>query len=444
MSSIFADPIFITSFFAVIFICMATSLWGTILLIGRQPLLSESLSHACYPGLLFGVLIANQSSMQMFPIIVCGCLLAILGFVVIELLRTKLHTHRDSALCFVLVSFFGAGVVLSTYVKNSNPVLFNRIHAYLYGQAATLGYREAWLALGVLALSIFVIWWWYRQILVMIFDREFANTCGLNTRWAEYIVLVFIALVVVSGVRSIGVILLAAMFVAPPLAARQFSDQLNKILLLACLFGGIAGALGCYLSVALEYTMTLSEGRFTTIALPTGPLIVVIAGGGAIASLIFSFKTGWFFRSLRKRLFLWKRNQDDLLKIFWYLHEQGIEWASKSDIVVFHRFREYFGENIPYIMLFCLKRHKLLEKKNNVYRLTPKGFSEANRLIRSHRLWESYLVQKLDFSKDNVHPFAEEIEHILTEEMNQALSRMLDDPHCDPHKKIIPKNPGES
>lgn len=441
MSSILTDPIFITSFLAVVFICMATALWGAILLVGRQPLLSESLSHASYPGLLFGALLLEKGSTNILPIIIGGGLSAILGFIVIEILRTKLKVHKDSALCFVLVAFFGVGALLATYVKNSNPVLFNRINAYLYGQAATLGAQEAWLSLGVLVLSLFVIWWWYRQILTVIFDRNFAMTSGLHTHYSEYIVLVFISLVVVCGVRSIGVILLAAMFVAPPLAARQFSDTFSVILALSCIFGGVAGAIGCYLSVAFEYKIALSGGRWISIALPTGPLIVIISCIVTILSLIFSFKTGWFFRFIRKQLFVWKRGQEDLLKVFWYLHEQGISWVTKSDIVGSARFLECFGRTaFPYAKLLCLTTQKLVEQKASSYRLTQKGYSQASRLIRSHRLWESYLVQKLDFHKENVHPFAEEMEHILTEEMNQTILNMLEDPYRDPHEKIIPKD----
>lgn len=438
---IFVDSIFISSFLAVIFICMTTALWGGLLLVSRQPLLSESLSHACYPGLLIGALISYWTSTQILPIIVCGCLAAILGFYSIEALRKTVRMHKDSALCFVLVAFFGIGVVVSTYVKSCSPVLFNRIHAYLYGQAATLGTREAWLAFYIFILSLLALWWWYRQILVMLFDKEYAMTCGLNTRLSEQIILIFISLVIVSGVRSIGIILLASMFVAPPLAARQFSDKLSYVLLLSCLFGGVSGALGSYVSVVLQCKTTIG-GKASMITLPTGPLIVIIAGSFTILSLIFSFKTGWLFRFFRKKKFLFEKSQEDLLKTFWYLHEQGLEWVSDKDLVRSHRFQEYFGAKpYPYFKGYVLKKQHLLEEKNHLYRLTDKGLAEANQIIRTHRLWESFLVQRLDFKEEAVHLFAEEVEHVLTEEINQEISNILDNPSCDPHQQIIPKKP---
>lgn len=125
--------------------------------------------------------------------------------------------------------FFGLGVILTSYVKDSCPLLYNRINAYLYGQAATLGYVEAKLAAFVFLLSITTLWWWYRQIIVTIFDKDYASTCGLSTRVSGSVILIFISLVIVSGVRSVGIILISSMFVAPPLAARQLSDRLNII-----------------------------------------------------------------------------------------------------------------------------------------------------------------------------------------------------------------------
>ncbi|EPP30218.1 fecCD transport family protein, partial [Chlamydia psittaci 84-8471/1] len=176
----------------------------------------------------------------------------------------------------------------TSYVKDSCPLLYNRINAYLYGQAATLGYVEAKLAAFVFLLSITTLWWWYRQIIVTIFDKDYASTCGLSTRVSGSVILIFISLVIVSGVRSVGIILISSMFVAPPLAARQLSDRLNIIFLLSCLFGGICGALGSYISVA--FTCHVS-GHGGVITFPTGPLVVVISGCLILLCLIFSPKS---------------------------------------------------------------------------------------------------------------------------------------------------------
>ena len=71
-------------------------------------------------------------------------------------------------------------------------------------------------------------------------------------------------------------------------------------------------------------------------------------------------------------------------------------------------------------------------------RLTEKGILFAERLIRTHKIWEVFLVQSLGFSLDEVHAQAEVLEHASTPELINRLVNFLDDPtHC-PHGEIIP------
>ncbi|EPP35699.1 fecCD transport family protein [Chlamydia ibidis] len=421
---------------------MTAALWGTLLLVGKQPLLSESLSHACYPGLLLGALVGCKCSVfsnTLFPTIILGVIASISGYKAIIFLERKFGVHRDSALCFILVSFFACGVLLASYVKDCCPTLYNRINAYLYGQAATLGYSEAKVAAGVFLISIFVLWLFYRQLVVSIFDREFASTCGLRMCFAENILLIFTSLVIVGGVRSVGIILIAAMFVAPALAARQMSNRLGTILLLASLFGGLSGALGCYISVTLSCQVMTAE-HISTISLPTGPLVVVISGMFTFLCLLFSPKSGWVVRWIRRRYFSFTKKQEHLLKVFWYLLEEHITAVKEHTFVQSYKYHEYFGsKSFPRLRIFFLQLRGLLKRTECYWSLTEKGRNEAKRLVRAHRLWESYLVESLDFKKGNVHQFAEEIEHVFTDELEEAIVARLQDPDYDPHNRLIPK-----
>lgn len=91
---------------------------------------------------------------------------------------------------------------------------------------------------------------------------------------------------------------------------------------------------------------------------------------------------------------------------------------------------------------------KLSEKQLVTYqkyqgvRLTEKGESVALQVIRKHRLWEVFLVNKLGFNWDEVHEIAEELEHINSEELVQRLDEFLGFPQCDPHGDPIPDRNG--
>ncbi|WP_213357782.1 iron chelate uptake ABC transporter family permease subunit [Chlamydiifrater phoenicopteri] len=431
--------IFLSSCFSVALVCATASLWGVFLLLSKKSMLPETLSHAAYPGLLLGVLISQGlfSDSSLFLIVLFGMIFAVLGCYGVYYLEKFLKMNQDSALCFILVSFFAFGVILSGYIKDSFPILFNRVNAYLYGQAATLKESDAIVAGCIFFLSVGFLSIFRRQLMLAIFDKDFAETCGIPLRLVSSVTLSFITFIVVIGVRSVGIILISAMFVAPALTSRQLTDNLKIILWMAVGFGAVSGVLGSFLSVALSFTS--SAGR--ELILPTGPLVVLVAGSFVFLSLIFSPSNGAFFRFYRRLLFLWKLRYEHFLKALWYSSSGGTKELSFEDIKTHERFYEYFGGGGHpkfWVQYFLLR--KLLEKKGRGnFSLTAKGKELAERLIRRHRLWEVYMVDSLDFSKDDVHMLAEEMEHILTEEMEFELAKMLNNPKVDPHNSIIPE-----
>jgi DtxR family transcriptional regulator, Mn-dependent transcriptional regulator len=92
---------------------------------------------------------------------------------------------------------------------------------------------------------------------------------------------------------------------------------------------------------------------------------------------------------------------------------------------------------------------KLSEKQLVTYQkyqgvtLTEKGFLSAKMIVRKHRLWETFLVNKLSFSWDEVHEIAEELEHIKSEKLINSLDEFLGFPAFDPHGEPIPNQKGE-
>ncbi|MCH2199194.1 MAG: metal-dependent transcriptional regulator [Flavobacteriales bacterium] len=94
-------------------------------------------------------------------------------------------------------------------------------------------------------------------------------------------------------------------------------------------------------------------------------------------------------------------------------------------------------------MLKKLKTKGLVNyKKYKGAHLTDNGMSIAIDIIRRHRLWEVFLVEKLDFKWDEVHPIAEELEHIASEELFKRLDSFLGHPQYDPHGDPIPDADG--
>jgi DtxR family Mn-dependent transcriptional regulator len=95
-------------------------------------------------------------------------------------------------------------------------------------------------------------------------------------------------------------------------------------------------------------------------------------------------------------------------------------------------------------MLKKLKSEKLLQyEKYYGVKLTAEGKKVAVQIIRKHRLWEYFLVEKLRFGWEEVHEIAEELEHIGSRKLVDRLNEFLDHPQCDPHGDPIPDTHGK-
>lgn len=95
-------------------------------------------------------------------------------------------------------------------------------------------------------------------------------------------------------------------------------------------------------------------------------------------------------------------------------------------------------------MLKKLQRKKLLQyERYKGFKLNETGKKVALGVVRKHRLWEYFLVEKLGFAWDKVHPIAEELEHISSDELVKRLEQFLGNPSFDPHGDPIPDRNGK-
>ncbi|MES2621815.1 MAG: metal-dependent transcriptional regulator [Bacteroidota bacterium] len=127
--------------------------------------------------------------------------------------------------------------------------------------------------------------------------------------------------------------------------------------------------------------------------------------------------------------------EENYIKAIFHLSEDGDENISTNDIA-----RSVNAKAASVTdMLKKLKEKKLItyEKYQGV-RLTKEGERIAKSIIRKHRLWEVFLVEKLDYSWDKIHDIAEQLEHVGSQEMIDKLDKFLGYPKLDPHGDPIP------
>jgi manganese/zinc/iron transport system permease protein len=257
---------------------------GAFAVVRRQSLQGDAVSHAAMPGLAFAFWLGGRSEL----VLLLGA--AVAGWIALSLVQTL--TRRggatfDSALAATLSVFFGLGLVLLTYLQRQYPgTSAVRLQQYLFGaEAATMQLSDLVpvLGLGLPALVVLFVCW--KEFKILSFDPDFAASLGYPTRRLDYLLTAVVVAAVVIGLQTVGVVLMSAMIVAPGAAARQWTDRLGRVVILAMVLGATAGLIGTFTAHALS-----ERGR----AIPTGPTIVMMATLIALFSLAFAPRRGLF------------------------------------------------------------------------------------------------------------------------------------------------------
>jgi manganese/zinc/iron transport system permease protein len=430
----FTDAVLRAPTIGCMLMCFSAALVGVVAFIRKESLVGETLSHASYPGVILGALgagmlqLGEEQEGSVLALIICGAFLtSFLGLLSVSALQKRVRIHSDSALCFVLSIFFGVGLTIASHLQFSHTNLYRQAQLYLYGQAATMTdiHILAYGALSFAMLALLLVF--YKEIQALSFDPQYAESLGIKTKAVQSLIFLLLILAVIIGIRSVGVVLMSAMLIAPPAAARQFTHRLPLLFLLAALFGAASGFIGSYLSNELTRNMHAAN-----LTLPTGPMIVIVASAFCLLALLFAPERGLLLRMLRIALFRSRCQHENLLKGIWRLETAEVPFHEIARMQSSSKWRLR-------LLLSSLVRKKLLMPVSNGYALTPKGKQKAVQIVRLHRLWEVYLVDYLGVGAERVHKNAEEMEHILTPELERELTRVLNNPQQDPHHQPIPK-----
>jgi len=259
---------------------------GTYAVLRRQSLLGDAISHAALPGIAIAFLLTGSKTPLILVLgaAIAGWLGTLLMLSVVKLTRIK----YDSALGIVLSTFFGFGLVLHTLIQRTGNANQAGLDTFLFGQAATMLERDV-LTMGILggiALVIMIVFW--KELKLLVFDEGFAASIGFPIRALDILLTSLLVIAIVLGLQAVGAVLMSAMLVAPAVAARQWTDKLNRMVLLAASFGALAGVSGTIISSSAS-------------RIPTGPTIVLCATVIVGFSIAFAANRGLVWHWVRQQ-----------------------------------------------------------------------------------------------------------------------------------------------
>lgn len=134
------------------------------------------------------------------------------------------------------------------------------------------------------------------------------------------------------------------------------------------------------------------------------------------------------------------RSEENYIKVIFHIGRQGKEAVSTNSIA---EQMETKPSSVTDMVKKLSEKDLVNYKRYQGVSLTDQGNKIALEIVRKHRLWEVFLVEKLDFTWDEVHEIAEQLEHIKSDKLIDRLDRLLEFPKYDPHGDPIPDKNGE-
>lgn len=337
---------------------------GSFAVLRKQSLLGDAISHAALPGIAIAFLITETKS----PVaLLLGALISgLLGTFWIKGMISKTHLKSDTALGLVLSLFFGVGMLLLTYIQKQPNANQAGLDKYLFGQAATLLVADVWLLSGVALLSVLVLLFFWKELKLLLFDADYTKTLGFNVRFLDVLITSFIVLAIVLGLQTVGVVLMSAMLLAPAAAARQWTNSLGIMVVLAAIFGAFSGVFGTAISAS-------------TSGLSTGPVIVLVASFFVLISFVFSPERGILFKQIRK----YKNRK--ALKLFKTLSVMYEIAQTHEDISRPHAIKilnNFLGYSVN--TLKELEDQELIKINGQMWSMTTEGYQKAAQLFNQN------------------------------------------------------------
>jgi len=396
---------------------------GAFALLRRQSLLGDALAHAALPGVGLAFLLTLSKSP--FVLLTGALVSGIAGALAVLGIHRFSRVKEDAAIGIVLSVFFGAGIVLLTHIQKLPAGNQSGLDKFLFGQAAALMRQDIVImaVLGSVVVATIALFW--KELKLVTFDRGFAGSVGMPTGVLEVVLTAALVVTVVVGLQTVGVVLMIATLVTPAAAARQWTDRFGVMVLLSAAIGASSAAVGALASASIA-------------SLPTGPAIVLVSSAVLLVSLFFAPGRGLLEAFLRERGLARRIRGENLLKDLWLEGERGGDASSHVPFPILMGRRGARVQELEHTA-GRLARRGFVRRENGDLELTPEGRVEAERVVRKHRLWETFLAERLRLPADHLHRDAEAMEHALSDETLEELDERLGFPTHDPHGRPIPR-----
>ncbi|MEO9649457.1 MAG: metal ABC transporter permease [Roseobacter sp.] len=256
-------PLSLTPMLIGVLVAVACALPGNFLVLRRQALIGDAISHVVLPGIVIAFLITGATTT--WPMLLGAAAAAVVAVAAIETIRRLGRIESGAAMGVVFTTMFAAGVLLLEQ-SDTSSVHLDVEHA-LYGNLESLIWIDAsgWsslldpvalaglpvellrMAATFLGILLFIVLFW-RPLKISTFDEGFAQTIGMRTQPLGLALVIVSAIAAVAAFDAVGSIIVIAMFICPPAAARLMTNRLEHQVVWSVVFAMTSAIIGYVLA----------------------------------------------------------------------------------------------------------------------------------------------------------------------------------------------------
>ena len=392
----------------------ASGIIGTFLLLRKRALTADALSHATLPGIsiAFMVAIAFGATGKSLPWLLLGAFIfGCIGVLLIIAIRHTTRLKDDAAIGIVLSVLFGLGLCLLKIATELPGGSSAGLQGFIFGKAASMVASDAVTMLIVAVGVVLIIALLRKELTLLCFDETFSTSQGWPVITLDIVLMAMVAIVTVIALQSVGLVLAVAMLIIPAASARYWAKNILSMLVLSAVIGCLSGWLGATVSALVP-------------RMPTGPVIVLLCGFWFVVSFVFGVNNGVVVGYLRKTNLNKRIGMQHILRAMWEVSETKDTTSFLVEELV--SLRSWNTRAVVKLLSKAQKQQYVVSLPNGEWVLTASGSAEAKRVVRNHRLWETYLIHFADIAPSHVDRDADMIEHVLGKDLVERLERLLD------------------
>ncbi len=234
-----------TPILASLLLSVAIGIIGSFMLINRSQFIAAAIAHGSYGGI--GIAIYFGFSLLLSTTLFAIALALLLAYI------TYHDRYRSDTLIGVI---WAVGMSLGIIFIDLTPGYHPNMMSFLFGDILMVPLEDIYFMAGVDILLIFSVILLYPRFLAISYDMNFALLNGLNVKAIYAYLLVLMALTIVMSIRSVGLILVIALFSIPPFIAEKFTSDFKIMMFFSGFLGFVFAIIGLYISYTFDISAT--------------------------------------------------------------------------------------------------------------------------------------------------------------------------------------------